>query len=60
MAEIGGKVVLVDTCLSCFYLLHTAMKQFECALDAFQLNIAGRVCRTLRFLGENTDMPMVR
>ena len=41
-------------------LLHTAMEQFECALAAGQVNIAGRVCRTLRFLGENTDMPMVR
>ena len=41
------------------YLLHTAMEQFECALAAGQLNIAGRVCRTLHFLGENTEMPMV-
>ena len=42
------------------YLLHTAMEQFECALAAGQLNIASGVCRTLRFLGENIDMPMVR
>ena len=42
------------------YLLHTAMEQFECALASGQLNIASGVCRTLQFLGENIDMPMVR
>ena len=42
------------------HLLHTAVEQFECALAAGQLNIASGVCRTLRFLGENIDMPMVR
>ena len=41
-------------------VMYIAMGQFECALAAGQLNIAGRVCRTLPFLGENTDMPMVR
>ena len=42
------------------YLLHTAMEQFECALAVGQLDVAGRVCRTLRFLGDNIDLPMVR
>ena len=40
--------------------LDTAMEQFGCAFAAGQLDIPGRVCRTLRFLGDNIDLPMVR
>ena len=40
--------------------LDTAMEQFGCAFAAGQLDIAGRVCRTLRFLGDNIDLPMLR
>ena len=40
--------------------LHSAMAQFGFALTAGQLDVAGRVCRTLRFLGDNIDLPMVR
>ena len=40
--------------------LDTAMEQFGCAFAAGQLDIPGRVCRTLRLLGDNIDLPMVR
>ena len=40
--------------------LHSAMAQFGFALTAGQLDVASGVCRTLRFLGDNIDLPMVR